>query len=98
MMLRGDAARPWFRRRERPNRRLGVSGGQPDGHKQGQDRPSPLSSGGSFGYECGLRLDHWEMSERGYMHRLLGNYSRNPLCVLVVETPISYDGGKGVSE
>ena len=55
----GDAARPWFPRRERPNRRLGIPGGRSDGHKQGQDGPLSLESGGSFAYDCSLRLDEW---------------------------------------
>ena len=61
-MLCGDAARPWFRRRERPNWRLGVPGGQPDGHKQGQDRLLSVESRGSPGYDGGLSFDNWEIS------------------------------------
>ena len=64
MMLCGDAARPSFRRRERPNWRLGVPGGQPDGHKQGQDRLLSVESRGSPGYDGGLRFDNWEISGR----------------------------------
>ena len=46
----------------RPNRRLGVPGGRPDGQEQGQDRPLSVESGGSPGYDGGLRFENWDMS------------------------------------
>ncbi len=56
-MLRRNTARPWFPRRERPNRRLGVPGGRPDGYELWQNRPFSLASGGSSWYDGGSRFD-----------------------------------------
>ena len=87
-MLRGDAARPWFRRRERPNRRLGVPGGRSDGRKQGQDGPFSLESGGLFAYDCGLRFDGWEIPvDRQVSPFIVGE--PNPLTLeLVLQGPV----------
>ncbi len=42
---------------ERPNWRLGVPGGQPDGLKRGQDRPFSLESGSPPGCDGSLRTN-----------------------------------------
>jgi hypothetical protein len=60
-MLRGDTARPWFRRREQPNWRLGVPRGQPDGLERRQDRPFSLESGSPPAYDAGSMIDEREM-------------------------------------
>ncbi len=60
-MLRRYPAEPWFRRRERPNWRLGVPGGRLGGQGQRQGRRFSLGSGGSPGYDSDLRSDKWEI-------------------------------------
>ena len=56
--LRRDAAKPWFRRRGRLDRRPGVPGGRPGGQEQRQDRRFSVGSGGSPGYDSGLRTEN----------------------------------------
>ncbi len=60
-MLRRDPAKPWFRRRERPNWRLGVPGGRLGGQGQRQGRRFSLGSGGSPEYDSNWRSDKWEI-------------------------------------
>jgi len=61
-MLRRDPAKPWLRRRERPDWRLGLPGERLGGQEQGQDRPLSVESSSPPQYDGGLRTDKWEMS------------------------------------
>jgi uncharacterized tellurite resistance protein B-like protein len=63
--LRRNATKPRFRRRERPNRRLGVPGVRLGGEEQRQDRRFSLGSGGSPEYDSGLRSNKWEIPGQG---------------------------------
>ncbi len=62
-MLRRNAAKPWFPRRERPNQRFGVPGSRTDRHKQVRDSALSLESAAVIRYVDGWRFGKWEISK-----------------------------------
>lgn len=64
-MLRVDPAKPWLRRRERPDRPLEVPGTRPGGQEQRQDRRLWLGPSGSPAYNSESRSAKWEIPAEG---------------------------------
>lgn len=92
LTLRGDAAKPWLRRRERPNWRLAVPAGRLGGKSDGKIGGFRSNPDGPPEYNSGLRFDKRETPGKTGKRSRMGGRNGGGRRVINEHGPAAYLG------